>query len=185
MKLLFWILAGALPAFAMAAPTPLIVAADQSRVEIVVKATVDSFTGQLSTYLPEITVDGGRVIAAKIDFKFTDVRTGKDARDEAMHDWQETAKHPLGSYVLTSITTDPEGHLIAHGKITFHEVTREITFPISVTTDRTLYAIDGEASLDTREFGLPLIRKFMVLKVDPIVKVRFHLQGSVKVPDVS
>jgi polyisoprenoid-binding protein YceI len=185
MKSFIWILAGLLPVFASAAPVPLIIDTDQSRVEVVVKATVDSFTGQLATYLPEVTVDAGRVTAAKIDFKFADVRTGKDARDEAMHDWQETAKHPLGSYVLTSITPDSEGRLVALGKLTFHGVTRDITFPVSVTTDRTLYAIDGEAALDTREFGLPVIRKFMVLKVDPVVKVRFHLQGSVKLPSSS
>jgi iron complex transport system substrate-binding protein len=36
----------------------------------------------------------------------------------------------------------------------------------------------GDASLDTREFGLPVIRLFGLLKVDPVVRVRFHLQGT-------
>ena len=51
-------------------------------------------------------------------------------------------------------------------------------FPIAVTSDGRLLAIDGEAVLDTREFGLPVIRLLGLLKVDPQVAVRFHLQGT-------
>lgn len=180
MKRFLWIVAGLLPVLATAAPVPLVVDKDQSRVEIVVAATVDSFTGKLSAYAADIAVDDGRVSSAKIGFRFADVRTGKEARDEAMHEWQETAKYPEGLFELAMLEPAADGRLMARGKLTLHGVTREIAFPVSVTTDHTLYAIDGEAALDTRDFGLPVIRKFMVLKVDPLVKVRFHLQGSVK-----
>ena len=42
---------------------------------------------------------------------------------------------------------------------------------------RTL-AIDGETMLDTRDYGLPVFRKFIFLSVDPKVRVRFHLLGK-------
>jgi hypothetical protein len=34
--------------------------------------------------------------------------------------------------------------------------------------------------IDTREHGLPVIRLLGLLKVDPLVTVRFHLQASLK-----
>lgn len=175
------VLVALLPAFAFAAPAPLVVDTAQSRVEVVVKATVDSFTGTLDAYTADISVDAGRVVAATFGFRFDQVHTGKDGRDTAMHEWQETPKHPDGLFTLKAIETGADGRLTARGSLVFHGVTKDIAFPVSVTTDRKLYAIDGEAPLDTRDFGLPIIRKFALLKVDPVVKIRFHLQGAVAV----
>jgi polyisoprenoid-binding protein YceI len=169
-----------MPLMAWAAPETLVVDAAQSRVEIVVKATVDSFTGKLGAYKAAITVDGGHVTATTLTFSFKDVHTGKDGRDEAMHEWQDTAKHPDGVFTLAALEPAADGRFEARGTFVLHGVSREIVFPVSVITDRTLYAIDGVATLDTQDFGLPVIRKFGLLKVDPLVKVRFHLQGTVK-----
>lgn len=176
------LLGAAEPAFVFAEPVPLSIDAAQSRVEIVVKATVDSFTGKLDAYKAAISVDDGRVVSARLDFRFSDVRTGKPARDEAMHEWQETARHPDASFVLAALKPAAEGRLTATGALTLHGVTKEISFPVSVIRDGDRYAFDGEATLDTRDHGLPVIRKFLMLKVDPSVVVRFHLQGSPKAP---
>lgn len=168
-----------MPLAAWAVPQELVVDAAQSRVEIVVKATVDSFTGRLDAYRAEITVDGGRVTGATLSFHFKDVHTGKGGRDEAMLEWQETVKHPDGVFTLAELKPADDGRFKARGTLVLHGVSREIVFPVSVITDRMLYAIDGVALLDTQDFGLPVIRKFGLLKIDPVVKVRFHLQGAV------
>ena len=184
MKPLLFLSALALAALgtASAAESGLVVDKAQSRVEIVVKATVDSFTGTLADYQPSIRVDAesGKVISAEVGFAFLDVKTGKPDRDEQMHDWQNSAKFPAGQFKLTTLTPQADGSHLAAGTLTFHGVTREVTFPVTVTTDRRLFAIDGEAVVDTRTFDLPVIRKFAVLKVDPLVRVRFHLQGAVQ-----
>ena len=39
------------------------------------------------------------------------------------------------------------------------------------------YTISGETTIDTRTWGLKVIRKALVFKVDPNVKVRFKLVG--------
>lgn len=181
MKRFAWVLASLLPAWSVAAPARLAVDPAQSRIEVIVKATIDSFTGTLDAWNADITVDSGRVTAAVITFRFTDVHTGKAGRDEAMHEWQNSPRYPDGVFTLRSIETASGGRLSAHGVLVLHAVSSEIAFPVAITTDQKLYAIDGEAPLDTRQFGLPVIRKFGLLKVDPIVKVRFHLQGSVAV----
>lgn len=183
MKWLLPVLVALLPVFAAAAPLPLALDPTQSHVEVAVKATVDSFTATLDAYHATITVDSGRVAGATISFHFNDLHTGKAARDTAMHEWQDTRHHPDAVFTLKAIEpTDADGRLNAKGVLVFHDVTREIAFPVTITTDQKLYSIDGEAPFDTRDFGLPIIRKFAVLKVDPVVKVRFHLQGTASQP---
>ncbi len=167
-----------------AAEEPLQLDAARSRVDIEVKATVDSFVGRLERYDAQVLVDpkAGAVRQARFAFHFSDVRTGKEDRDEQMHAWLDTPHHPDGIFVLRTLERDSEGRTLATGTLTLHDLAREITFPVSVTRDGALYAIDGDAALDTRDFGLPVIKKFLLLKVDPEVHVRFHLQGRVADP---
>lgn len=160
-----------------AAERPLLFDPAQSTVDVVVKATVDSFTGKLSAYQLTGAVDEqGRVAAARLDFHFRDVLTGKAKRDAAMHEWQRTKEFPDASFVLTSLGAE-NGVTRAFGRLTFHGVTRELSFPVTIARDGAVYAIDGDAPIDTREFGLPVIRMMGLLKVDPVVHVKFHFQG--------
>ncbi len=164
---------------ARAADRTLTIDFGQSRVEVAVKATVDSFTGKLSRFEPAILVDDrGQITSARFAFHFRDITTGKDSRDKAMHKWQQTDTHPDGVFVLSALETLPGGGRSAFGRLTFHGITRNIRFPVSITRDGPVYGIDGDATIDTREYGLPIVRMMGVLKVDPMVHVRFHLQGS-------
>lgn len=159
-------------------PLPLDLA--QSRVEVAVHATVDSFIARLQRFSPLIQVDDtGRIVSARFTFAFRDLLTGKPKRDAAMHEWQHTDTFPDGTFVLASFDPAASGNntFTARGHLTLHGVTRELSFPVTLMRDGDLYVIDGEAPLDTRDFGLPVIRMFAVLKVDPLIRVRFHLQG--------
>lgn len=166
-----------LPALA-AADRTLVLDPVQSRVEIGVKATVDSFTGKLAQPAAVVSLaPDGSVATARLAFKFRDILTGKEKRDRAMHDWQQSDTFPDGEFVLVSLAATAPGQFNARGRLTFHGVTRELVFPVTIALDQAVYAIDGEAVVDTREFGLPIIRMLGLLKVDPLVRVRFHLQG--------
>jgi polyisoprenoid-binding protein YceI len=174
--LLLLLLATAAPRL-LAART-LLIDTQQSRVDVVVKATVDSFTGHLTHCDPVITLgDDGTIQTVRVPFHFHDLVTGKDKRDSAMHEWQQTDKFPDGEFVLSSLQPLQPGRYTAQGQLTFHGKTHELSFPVAVSIDHAIYAIDGEATLDTRDFGLPIIRVFGLLKVDPMVTVNFHLQG--------
>lgn len=152
---------------------------DQSTVDVVVKATVDSFTGRLKAYQFSGAVDAaGKVTAAELSFRFRDVVTGKEKRDTAMHEWQHTEQFPEAKFALAAVKADPAGALRATGSFTFHGVTRDLSFPVTVAHDGDTYAIDGDAAIDTRDFGLPIIRMMLALKVDPVVHVRFHFQAK-------
>lgn len=152
----------------------------QSRVEISVKATSGTFLSRLRVFEPLVTVDeGGRVVAAELHFRFADIATGKPKRDRALQVWQQSEVFPDSHFVLTRLGATAEGYLEAHGLLTLHGVTREISFPVWIAHDTGVIAIDGDAWLDVRVFGLPVPRLYWVLKVDPWVRVRFHLQGTV------
>lgn len=162
-----------------AAERPLVIDYAQSRVEVAVKVTVDSFVGRLGVYEPAVSLaEDGAVQSARLAFHFRDLTTGKEGRDKAMHKWQQTDTFPDGLFVLTSLEPAAEAKATAFGRLTLHGVTREVRFPVVINRDGARYAIDGDAAIDTREFGLPGIRMLALLKVDPVVHVRFHLQGT-------
>jgi polyisoprenoid-binding protein YceI len=150
-----------------------------SRIEVVVKATVDSFTARLENFDPEVSFGpDGRVATARVRFRFADVKTGKEKRDRAMHEWQQTDRFPGGEFELTALNPGPEGRWQAEGRLHFHGQTKPLSFPVAIGAQDGIFRIDGEAVVDTREFGLPVIRMMGLLKVDPLVRVRFHLQGK-------
>jgi polyisoprenoid-binding protein YceI len=176
-----WVALTALAGGALAAERPLVFDETQSRIEVAVHATADSFTAKLNHFEPAVALaDDGRVTAARVAFHFRDLVTGKEKRDAAMHTWQQTDQFPDGLFVLSSLepAASPGAGFVAQGRLTLHGVARDVTFPVSVLREGGRYTIDGEARVDTRDFGLPIIRMMLVLKVDPVVKVRFHLTGQ-------
>lgn len=172
-------LASAAAAAATPADRPLVIDPARSTVEVAVKATMDSFTGRLDAYDARLTVapDSGHITAAAFSFGFADLKTGKPKRDTAMLEWIGE-NHRSGSFTLVRLDPLTGDRSQAHGTLTLHGVSQEVTFPVTITTDRHVYALDGEAVIDSRNFDLPVIRLMGVLKVDPLVRVRFHLQGE-------
>ena len=166
-----------------AAPQPLQIDEGRSQIEVRVTATAHAFTARLDQFISVIMVDseGGVVTGATLTFHLTDVSTGIRARDRAMQQWEEIERFPDGHFLLGSLAPAGGGHFIAHGRMTLHGISREVVFPVSITTDRKIYAVDGTVALNTQDFGLPKIRKLGVLRVDSTVTVKFHLQGTLSV----
>lgn len=165
----------------VAAPQPLQIDQAQSQIEVRVTATAHAFTARLKQFTSVVMVDSGDgfVTGAIMTFHLADVSTGIQARDKAMQQWEEIGRFPDGEFLLTSLVSAGGGHFIARGRVTLHGISRDVVFPVSITTDRKIYAVDGAVALDTRDFGLPRIRKLGVLRVHSKITVRFHLQGAV------
>ena len=180
MSRIFFLTLGLLPSAATAALQPLVIDRTQSRVDIAVKATVGSFVGKLATYMTAIAVDPEKrsIEQATFEFRFTDVQTGNAVRERDMLNWAQAAKFPDGRFILAALETAADGHFQARGRLTLHGQSREIAFPVTISKDHDRYSIEGEAPLDTRNFGLPILRSYWLLTVDPIVHVRFHLCGN-------
>lgn len=165
------------------------VAVDESHstVEVEVRATMTVFTARLEHYRAEIRYDPdtATVTRAQFEFAFADLRTGAKERDTHLLAWEDAPRFPRGVFRLTQLGRDDQGVAYARGDLTLHGITRGIRFPVTVLTEGRLVAIDGVAGLDFRDFGLPPLRKFLVLRVDPLLAVRFHLQGRVESPNVA
>lgn len=176
---LFAVLILALPLAARADGSLIIMDRAQSHVDIAVKATLGSFVAHLEDFDAAISMDpeSERVGTAAFHADLSAVKTGIADRDHNMIVWLQANEFPQVVFELKGMDRGSDGALTARGRFQLHGQTHDISFPVRVTVDRGLAAIDGTASLDTRDFGLPIIR-FFVLTVDPVVQVKFHLKGS-------
>jgi polyisoprenoid-binding protein YceI len=95
-----------------------------------------------------------------------------------MNEWQQTDKFPDIVFTLTSLEPAGGGKSAARGRLRLHGLERSVSFPILIQTDATAVSMDGDVTIDTRDYGLPVISKYYLLKVDPVVHLHFHLQGS-------
>ncbi len=164
-----------------APPRPLSIDPTRSDIEAEVRASLHTFSARVQTYEARIEADpdDGRIHRATLRFLFDDLGTGDEKRDRHMREWEDTRQFPAVTFTLASLEPLADGKYTARGRLELHGTSREIAFPVSIAiADRTTYSIDGEVPLDTREHGLGVIRKFGVLKVNPVVLVRFHLQGT-------
>jgi polyisoprenoid-binding protein YceI len=167
-----------LPAFASAGT--LKVDKAKSRIQVDAKATGHEFTGTLSDYTAKVTGDDSALAPTAVDltWKFSDLKTAEEKRDKEMIKWLGGGA-PEGSFTFTKTWTD-KGNTYAMGDLKIHGISKAISFPYTAKKEGTWMTIDGTASLDYQDFGLPIIRNMAVMTVNPKLSVRFHLVGEVK-----
>lgn len=162
----------------LAAATALKVDRTRSFVDVDVRMTVGSFTGRLEAYDAQVTFDPpGKIKAATFAFRFADLKTGDAKRDADMIRWLGGGD-PAGHFQLGALALTPDGQGHASGRLTLHGRAELVELPVNVTQLDGDWTIAGSASLRYTDWGLKVIRKLGVLKVDPEVKVRFKLIGA-------
>ena len=157
------------------ADTSLKVDRTRSFVDVDVKSTLDSFTGRLDSYTVRMTADeAGKIKGVEFSFRFTQLKTGKPERDAKMIEWLGGGE-PDGKFVLGGLATTPSGQGRASGRLTFHGTAQMVEMPVQVSQVNGEYTVTGTAAIDYRDWGLKVIRKLGVTKVDPEVKIRFKV----------
>ncbi len=165
----------------LAARQPLGIDPANSTLSIDVRATGDSFTATLANFTATVAVDAIDPSASTggVSFRVADIKTGNDKRDRKMNGWFETDRFPEGQFKLSQLIRDGSSDRYrASGILTLHGKEKAVEFPVTIVPSATTWTLEGEAVIDTRDFGLPVIRMFGLLTVDPQVKVRFHLQAK-------
>lgn len=170
----------ALSCSALALEKPLVIDTGASRVEAAVSSTFDDFNVALSSYEALVSVDtaGKRIGSVQFRFRFANVKTGDRERDSTMRKWQNTDQFPDCVYTVDSLVPLGAGQYQAHGRLLLHGNTQTLAFPVRVTFDGDACTIDGTFPLDTRSHGLPVHRRYGLLRVDPVIQVTFHLTGK-------
>jgi len=145
------------------------------KIEVVIHSTMHTFTAKLDP--ATVVLDGdpaaGTFAQADVRFAWADLKTGDTARDKEMLTWAGAAKNPGGHFVLKTLAADSKGVLTAGGSLELAAQTHDISFPVTVAKAATGWSVSGETKIDHRDWGLPKIRKFGMLTVDPVVTVRF------------
>jgi len=167
-----------LPLALSAADRALKIDKTRSYVDVDVKATAGSFTGRLENYDTEFRVDAnGKIKTATLAFKFSDLKTGKTDRDAKMIEWLGGGI-PEGKFEVGILAIAPDGQGQVTGKLTMHGLSERVEFPVNVTQADGTYVVIGEATIDSQQWALKIIRLALVMKVDPLVKVRFKFTGT-------
>ncbi len=171
-----------LPLALSAADRTLKVDPARSYVDVDVKATVGSFTAHLDAYALRATVDDkGRIKTAALTFRFADLKTGKPDRDKKMLEWLG-GDDPAGRFELGILAMTPNGQGQVTGNLTFHGTTAPVEFPVVIIKTADTSTVTGEVTIDYRDWKLKVYRILGVLKVDPMVNIRFKLTGEILAP---
>jgi len=176
-------LAGVVALAIQADAAPLEINPRQTRIEVAVSCTIDSFVARLEKFQTQVDCDPAVALPTKaeVTFDFADLKTGNPDRDAAMLAWLEYSGNRTASFQLTAWKQTGTTNL-ALGRLTMHGVTQEVQMPVTVRRDGAAWDISGGATLDYRDFKLPKIRKALILTVNPNVKITFHLTGQLAVP---
>jgi polyisoprenoid-binding protein YceI len=179
----FLLLAGFMALDLPARAASLAVDPRQSSVEVAVSCSMDSFVGHLEKFQATVESDPPAALPAKADvsFDFADLKTGNKDRDAAMLKWLDYSTHPAASFHLTGWNQAGTTN-VGLGTLTLHGVAVAVKLPVVITQEDTVWHISGQARIDYRDFKLPKIRKALVLTVDPIMTVKFHLVGKIAAP---
>lgn len=163
---------------ASAVSAPLKIESTQSKIDVAVTCTIDSFVGQLTNYVAaiEIPKSAPRPTQADVRFEFADLKTGDADRDDAMLKWLHYDSHRNATFHLTGWKTTDDVPL-ATGTLTIHGVGTDVEFPVKIEHTENRWTLDGTVAIDYRDFKLPKIRKALFLTVNPNLKVHFHLEG--------
>jgi polyisoprenoid-binding protein YceI len=151
----------------------------RSSVEVAVEATVDSFTARFYAFDADLSIPGGGIegVSGQVHFPLASLRTDDTDRDEQMYQWLQTARFPNAELSLASLVRDNRGNYVAKGRLEFHGTARDVSFPLKIKLDDGILTVEGDATLDTRDYGLPIYRRFLIFSVNPVVHVRFRITG--------
>jgi polyisoprenoid-binding protein YceI len=162
-----------------AASQTLVIDQNRSSVEVGVQATIDSFTARFTGFTADLSIQDGGVEQAsgQVHFILASLRTDDADRDEQMYKWLQNDKFPYADVTLAKLVQDGRGNFVGIGKLKFHGTERDVSFPVRIKLEQGTLTVQGDATLDTRDYGLPIYRRFLIFSVNPIVHVRFHVTG--------
>ncbi len=110
-----------------------------------------------------------------VEFPLDQVRSGNPMQDREMRRLVDAGRFPKASGDLRSVDLiAPPGRYRASGEITLVGRTRTYAGEFTMTNDGGIVTVEGEFSLDIRDFGLKP-PSLLILKVDPVLRVILRL----------
>lgn len=112
---------------------------------------------------------------ARFRFLYSDLTSGRENRDRRTWKWLEVDRFPDGSFELLRIESRGNAK-VAVGTLLLHGVRREVEFVYSLEKDGAGFALLAEATIDYRNWGLPLLRVFFI-PIGPELTITIEARG--------
>jgi polyisoprenoid-binding protein YceI len=160
-------------------PVRLNIDEDASRIYADVKATGHRFEAVVTEFTLDLRwdADDERVTSARLEFDFDAVKTGRDRRDREMLEWLDHDNHPAAVFVLEELEPDGD-RLVARGTLAFHDVEKEVEFPLTLRQEDRSLRITAQTELDHRDWNLEVIRTMLFMTVDPVLVIRIDIHAE-------
>jgi len=152
---------------------------DKSWIRAKAHATAHNFTVEPERFECAVHFDDdGELTGAEFSCSVADLKTGKKKRDNEMLHWLESELFPRMTFTMTDLQ-ERDGLKIMTGEFSLHNVSQTLEIPVIIERLADGVRLSGHAEIETKEFGLDVIRKFGFLTVRSKVKVDFTLEGAV------
>lgn len=132
----------------------------------------------------ELSWDGGGALVAgaapkmHVEFPVEQLRSGNAMQDREMWKVIDSKRFPRISADLREVRPGAaSGRYAASGDVTMAGRSRRYDGEFSLSRSEDQLTIDGELNVDIRDFGLKP-PNLLVIKVEPVVRVRLHLVAA-------
>ncbi|MDQ8186763.1 YceI family protein [Pelagicoccus sp. SDUM812002] len=112
---------------------------------------------------------------ARFRFLYSDLTSGRESRDQRTWKWLEVDRFPDGGFELVRIESRGDVK-VAVGTLLLHGVRREVEFVYSLEEDGAGSALLAEATIDYRDWDLPLLRVFFI-PIGPELTITIEARG--------
>lgn len=152
----------------------LAISPSNSKVEFVGAKVTASHPGGFTDFAGKVQL-AEPLESSKIEVTIQTASLFADKEKLAKHlrspDFFDVAQFPTATFRSTEIRKDGQGHVVS-GELTLHGVTKQISFPASVSASDTKLSASAEFSIDRKDFGInypgmqdDLIRDLVVIKL--------------------
>ncbi len=165
------------PAAAAVSGTQYTISAEGSTVGFVGSKVTGSHEGGFKTVSGTITVVGADVTTGSVDVNIDTTSLWSDAEDLTAHlkspDFFEVETYPTAKFTSTAIAAGTDGSHTVTGNLELHGVTKQISFPATITVGEAEVTAKAEFSIKRFDFGIVyagkadnLIRDEVLIKLD-------------------
>lgn len=151
--------------------------APESKVEFTGSKVTGKHDGGFKTFTGYFTVQDGKPVGTDHKVVIDMTSTWSDAEKLTEHlksaDFFDAEKFPQSTFDVTGVTPGENGSYTVAGNFTLHGVTKNITFPATVTQDGEAVMIKAEFDIKRKDFGIvypgkaeDLIRDEVVIRLD-------------------
>ncbi len=145
-----------------------------------VHGAASNITGYVEADFQGETLETDPLPKMHVEFPVEQLRSGNPLQDREMWKLIDSRRFPTIAADLRALENDgAPGHYKAGGDITLAGRQRRYNGSLTVLHDGTHVRIEGEVTVDIRDFGLQPPR-FLMLKVEPTVNVRLRLLAETK-----